>query len=165
MNDKRTEDPITDIKVRLAKLEDNHHSVRSINEEWPILEARVSNLEKNYTIIDSVKTRVDKIETNLEVITTKVSDIDDSTKKLTIDVSEFKENMRKEFNRLIFWIAAIIVGSLVGGLAAMYQHQDGVFREIGIQINNVEDMATKKCNEIEKDIIKMNVRIDTIGRD
>jgi len=165
MNDKRTEEPITDIKVRLAKLEDRHKSVEKIHEEWPILEARVSNLEKSQTVIENVQRRVDKIEANLEIITTKVSEIDDSTKSISIDMAKFKDNMRKEFNRQIKWVGMIIAGSLLGGLGAMYQYQGSMFEAMGIKIGNVEKVATEKCSDIEKDMIRMNVKIDTMGRD
>lgn len=163
--DDETEKPIIDIKVRLAKLEEDHNSVTEIHEEWPILEARVTNIESCRTIVDDVQRRVDKIEANTEIITAKVSAIDDSAKKLTTDMSEFKDTMRCEFDRLLKWVTIIIAGSLVGGLATLYQHQGHMFKAMGIKIGSVEKASAKNCSEIEKDIIRMNVKIDTATRD
>ena len=139
-----------------------------VEKDLPILEARVAKLEDNHIDLKkkleplySVQRRLDLTEAHVEIITDKVKLIESSTQEIKLDLIEFKNNMRNEFNRLIKWVSGIILLSLFSGIIVLFVWGGSSFQNIGIKIGSVEKITSERCGEIEKDIIRLNVKIDT----
>jgi hypothetical protein len=85
-------------------------------------------------------------------------------KAITDKVDIFSNNIRKEFNRLICWVGTTIVLSLVSGIIVMFVYQGNMFKGIGQNVGNLERCISEKITAVEKDIIRLEVKVDTTGR-
>ena len=160
----------------------SEHIQQRIEKDLPKLEARVavvenrvSDLEKKQGLIDIVQRRVDHIEDNVSTISKKVDSLnqklDESTNKMSVDIKAiaekvdlFSDKIRNEFNRLIRWVAATIVLSLVSGIIIMFVHNANMFQNIGQCIGNLERSVSEKVNDVEKDVMRLEVKVDTVTR-
>lgn len=160
----------------------NEQMQQRIEKDLPKLEARVAVvenrvniIEKKQGLVDSVQRRVDHIEDNVDTISKKVDTInknlEEYKKQMSADIKSiasrveiFSEKIRGELNRFICWVAGIIVVSLCSGLVVMFVYQGKMFQSVGQNMGDLERSVSEKINIVEKDVLKLEVKIDTVSR-